>query len=149
MRISCRGLGVSGLGRMLPMHGPLPETAAEFESSDRRKRLESWLTKPGISNNVGGVKHFSSVRIPALGGARHFALVEKCANPIKARSQSIFRSGTRSDPCISSVTTLIMITTSNSSEGGAGCPINFSMFYCTPSPGSSWPACEPNFFTCS
>jgi hypothetical protein len=34
-------------------------------------------------------------------------------------------------------------------EGGAGCPINYSMFYCTPSPGSSWPACEPNFFTCS
>jgi hypothetical protein len=35
MRISCRGLGASGLGRKLPTHGPLPETAAEFEPSDR------------------------------------------------------------------------------------------------------------------
>ena len=31
-------------------------------------------------------------------------------------------------------------------EGGAGCPINFSMFYCTPSPVSSLPACEPNVY---
>ena len=49
MRISCRGLGASGLGPKLPTHGPLPETAAEFEPSDRRKRIESWLTKPGHS----------------------------------------------------------------------------------------------------
>jgi hypothetical protein len=34
-------------------------------------------------------------------------------------------------------------------EGGAGCPINFSMFYCTPSPVPSLPACEPNFLDCS
>lgn len=52
MRISCRGLGASGLGRKLPTHGPLPETAAEFEPSDRRKRIESWLTKPGVLNSV-------------------------------------------------------------------------------------------------
>ena len=37
MRISCRGLGASGLGRKLPTHGPLPETAAEFERSDREE----------------------------------------------------------------------------------------------------------------
>ena len=36
MRISCRGLGASGLGRKLPTHGPLPETAAEFEPVDIR-----------------------------------------------------------------------------------------------------------------
>ena len=35
MRISCRVLGASGLGRKLATHGPLPETAAEFEPSDR------------------------------------------------------------------------------------------------------------------
>src|SRR6202049_3057864 len=34
-------------------------------------------------------------------------------------------------------------------EGGAGCPINYSVLYCTPWPGSSLPACEPNFLTCS
>jgi hypothetical protein len=27
-------------------------------------------------------------------------------------------------------------------EGGAGCPINYSMFYFTPSPVPSWPACH-------
>jgi len=39
----------------------------------------------------------------------------KGADPTKARSQSSFRSGTQSDPCISSVHNSIMITTSNSS----------------------------------
>ncbi len=34
-------------------------------------------------------------------------------------------------------------------EGGAGCPINYSVLYCPPRPVPSWPACEPNFFTCS
>ena len=33
-----------------------------------------------------------------------------------------FRSGTQSDPCISSVTTSIMITTSNSPAKGSGIP---------------------------
>src|SRR6266568_2153918 len=71
--------------------------------------------QPGVSYNVGGVKYFSSILLHALVEERHFALVEKVPCPTKARSQSVFRSGTRSDPCISSVTTLIMITTSNSS----------------------------------
>src|ERR1700687_4948294 len=34
----------------------------------------------------------------------------------------VFRSGTQSDPCISSVTTAIMITTSNSPVKGSGMP---------------------------
>src|ERR1035441_9277847 len=43
-----------------------------------------------ISNNVGGVKHFSSTRRHALEEERHFALVEAFAFalPTKARSQS-------------------------------------------------------------
>ena len=51
---------------------------------------------------------------------RHFALVEAFAVavafalPTKARLVIGSRSGTRSDPCISSVTPSIMITTSNS-----------------------------------
>src|SRR5580692_6998772 len=85
-----------------------------------------------ISDNVGGVKHFSSTRLHALGEERHFALVEGVAFPTVG--SLVIHSGqdTRSDPCISSVTTLIMITTSNSSrETGAGCPISFSVLDCT------------------
>jgi hypothetical protein len=44
------------------------------------------------------------------------------ADPIKARSQSGFRSGTQSDPCISSIHTAIMITTSNSPVRRSGMP---------------------------
>src|SRR6266576_7249107 len=42
------------------------------------------------------------------------------SNPRLARN--LFRSGTQSDPCISSVTTAIMITTSNSPVKGSGMP---------------------------
>ena len=38
--------------------------------------VKSMIVKNRLSNNVGGVKHFASVLIPALRGARHFALVE-------------------------------------------------------------------------
>jgi hypothetical protein len=49
----------------------------------------------------------------ALGEERHFALVEDV--PIQPRlARNHCRSGTQSDPCISSFTTSIMITTSNS-----------------------------------
>jgi hypothetical protein len=42
----------------------------------------------GLSDNVGGVKHFSSTLQHALREERHFALVEAvaCALPTKARS---------------------------------------------------------------
>jgi len=57
---------------------------------------------------------------------RHFALVEgfavAFALPTKARLVIGSRSGTQSDPCISSVTTSIMITTSNSPVKGSGIP---------------------------
>jgi hypothetical protein len=56
------------------------------------------------------VKHFLDVLPRALRRARHFALVEGLSyQPRLARNR--FRSGTQSDPCISSLTTLIMITT--------------------------------------
>jgi hypothetical protein len=57
---------------------------------------------------------------------RHFALVEgfavavAFALPTKARLVIGSRSGTQSDPCISSVTLSIMITTSNSSAKRSG-----------------------------
>jgi hypothetical protein len=46
--------------------------------------------------------------------------------PIQPRlARNRFRSGTQSDPCISSVTTSIMITTSNSPVKGSGTPYQF------------------------
>src|ERR1700687_2325630 len=57
---------------------------------------------------------------------RHFALVGAFAFafalPTKARLVIVSRSGTQSDPCISSVTPSIMITTSNSPLKGSGIP---------------------------
>jgi hypothetical protein len=54
-----------------------------------------------------------------------------CRIQPKARLQSL-RSGTQSDPTISSITTAIMMTTSNSPAKGSGCPIITSVIYCTP-----------------
>src|ERR1039457_5160185 len=51
---------------------------------------DGWRNIP-ISNNVGGVKHFSSTRRHVLAEERHFALVEAFAFalPTKARLQSV------------------------------------------------------------
>jgi len=78
--------------------------------------------KNRVSDNVGGVKHFSSTLQHALREERHFALVEGVAFPTVG--SLVIHSGqdTRSDPCISSVTTLIMITSSNSSVKRSGLP---------------------------
>ena len=74
---------------------------------------------------------FFSTLLQPLRDERHFALVEIIVlaktltvlmpyQPRLARNQ--FRSESRSDPCISSVTTSIMITTSNSSLKRSGLP---------------------------
>src|SRR5712691_6026270 len=83
----------------------------------------SWRQIP-ISDNVGGVKHFSSTLTHALRRARHFALVEGLAFCSTNQGPLVIVSGqeTRSDPSISSVTTSIMITTSNSPLQGSGTP---------------------------
>jgi len=52
----------------------------------------------------------------ALREERHFALVEGLRLSNLGSLVIVFRSGTQSDPCISSVATAIMITTSNSSS---------------------------------
>src|SRR5271157_6210383 len=82
----------------------------------------SLLAKYRVSNNVGGVKHFWGALARALRRARHFALVEDFAMPTQGSLVIVFRSKTRSDPCISSVTPSIMITTSNSPVKGSGIP---------------------------
>jgi hypothetical protein len=53
---------------------------------------------------------------------RHFALVGDVPSPTKARSQSLSRSGTQSDPCISSIAASTMIPSSNSSVRMSGTP---------------------------
>src|SRR6266849_11130214 len=68
------------------------------------------------------VKHFSSTRQHALREERHFALVDDLAFPTLGSLVIVFRSGTQSDPCISSVATSIMITTSDSPVKGSGMP---------------------------
>src|SRR5712692_6106981 len=80
------------------------------------------LTLTGVSDNVGGVKHFSSTLQHALREERHFALMDGVAFPTVGSLVIVSRSGTQSDPCISSVTTSIMITTSNSSAKRSGLP---------------------------
>jgi hypothetical protein len=75
--------------------------------------LKLFLT--GVSDNVGGVKFFLSALRRALTEERHFALVDGFCFANRRLAGNRFKSGTRSDPCISSVAFAIMITTSNSS----------------------------------
>ena len=85
-----------------------------------------------LSDNVGYVKHVLSTLQPALGEERHFGLAEEVLFQPKARLVIHAGQAIRSDPSISSIQTAIMITSSDSPTRGAGCPINISMFYCTP-----------------
>src|SRR5580692_7721409 len=61
------------------------------------------------------VKHFLSALLHALKEERHFALLDGVAFPNRRLARNRFQARTQSDPCISSVATAIMITTSNSS----------------------------------
>ena len=96
------------------------------------------------------VKHFLSGRVRALETERHFALVEgvACANLKPARNRFSGQDSVRP----------MHLFGPNCDhdyyfelprEGGAGYPINYSVFNRTPArcPGS--PACELNFFICS
>ena len=56
----------------------------------------SQLAKNRLSDNVGGVKHISSVLVRALGRARHFALVEELPyQPRLARNRFQVRNSVR------------------------------------------------------
>ena len=93
--------------------------------SAQQGRSGGQLTEPGVSDNVGGVKLFLDVLLPALRGVVRFALVEAlCSNLRLAHNQ--LRVRTRSDPCISSVPRSIMIASSDSpSKGGSRLPNRF------------------------
>src|SRR6266852_7507443 len=69
----------------------VPPTLGLTSKSMRRWRArllssqQRLLTKSGVSDNVGAVKHFLSVLTRALRRARHFALVEDVALPYQPR----------------------------------------------------------------
>jgi hypothetical protein len=67
-----------------------------------------------LSDNVGPCQALLSARMHALKEERHFALVDGVAFSNRRLARNRFQARTQSDPCISSVTTSIMITTSNS-----------------------------------
>ena len=116
----------------------------------------SQLVKNRLSDNVGGVKQFSVTLQHALVEERHFALDENCRSNQGSLAIKVQARTLRSDPCISSVSTAIMITTSNSSVKRSGTPNqllgarvhNYSVLECTPSRFPGCPACEPNLFHC-
>jgi hypothetical protein len=76
MRISCRGLGASGLGRKLPTHGPLPETAAEFNhrkinpiganGRDQRRCTELHRTVEGAEGAGSTDSALTAIRLGSL-----------------------------------------------------------------------------------
>ena len=97
-----------------------------------------------ISNNVGGVKTFSSTLRHALREERHFALVEICQANLRLASNHC-GSGTQSDPTISSIATAIMITSSNSPAKGSGMPNHYGGDLLHTMAISGLSACEPSF----
>src|SRR5580700_3324833 len=71
------------------------------------------------------VKHFLSTQLHALKEERHFALLDGVAFSNRRLARNRFQARTQSDPCISSVATAIMITTSNSSLSRSRTPNQF------------------------
>jgi hypothetical protein len=86
---------------------------------------EVQLAKNRLSDNVGGVKPFPSTPWHAEKSAI-FALIDGVAFSNRRLARNRFQVRTQFDPCISSVATAIMITTSNSSLPRSGTPNQFS-----------------------
>jgi hypothetical protein len=86
--------------------------------------LQGQLLANIASLTMSAVSPYSSTPLPALRKERHFALVDGVAFPTVGSLVIVFRSG-MSDPCISSVATTIMITTSNSSVKRSRTPNQF------------------------
>src|SRR5438552_17236103 len=106
------------------------------------------LTLTGVSDNVGGVKHVATTLPHALDQERHFALIGEVLNPTTARFLISIQVGKLSSTHASlrsQARSGLLLRTPP--RRGAGCPLNYSVFDCTPSPVPLWPACEPNFLT--
>jgi hypothetical protein len=80
--------------------------------------VQSLLAKNRVSDNVGPCQALLSALLHALKEERHFALIDGVAFSNRRLARNRFPVRTQSDPCISSVATSIMITTSNSPVKG-------------------------------
>ncbi len=105
-------------GRCL-VNGTLVGVALQFTAS---VLPSGSLLQTGISDNGGGVKRVATTLPHALEQERHFALIGEVLNATKARFLISIQVEAQFDPCISSVTSSIMITTSNSSVKRSGLP---------------------------
>src|SRR5271167_1112184 len=76
-------------------------------------------------DNVGPCQALLSALLHALREERHFALLDGVAFSNRRLARNRFQARTQSDPCISSVTTAIMITTSDSSVKRSRTPNQF------------------------
>jgi len=81
-----------------------------------RKLCGCWRNR--VSDNVGSCQALLSALLHALKEERHFALLDGVAFSNRRLARNRFQVRTQSDPCISSVATAIMITTSNSLAKG-------------------------------
>jgi hypothetical protein len=95
--------------------GQVNESERVEDVSDRQLALNR---VSDISDNVGPCQALLSALLHALKEERHFALIEGVAFSNRRLARNRFQVRTQSDPCISSVATAIMITTSNSSAKG-------------------------------
>ena len=91
----------------MPKHHVYMHICQQWREKKKKAKEEGKLLYSEIlnhvSNNTGPVNPFFSTPLHALREERHFALVEKIAIPTKGSLVISFRSGSRSDPCISSV----------------------------------------------
>ena len=103
----------------------------------------------GVSDNVGGVKHFLSVLLRALRRARHFALVEDCANqPRLARNHFRFGNSVRPMHLFGhNFDHDYYFELPREGERDTQSITRCSTSHHRDVPG--FPACEPNFFNCS
>ena len=91
---------------------PLPESFRPVHRTTNPYQLITGETSPSLTMSAVS-RTFSSTLQHRLGVERHFALVEICQANLGLASNRC-GSRTQSDPTISSISTSIMITTSNS-----------------------------------
>src|SRR5437879_1547071 len=118
----------------MPVRCPMKEVAFTQMGRPPNTRHD-YCCKIAISNNVGGVEHFSSSLCPALREERHFALVEELPiQPKLARNQHSSLELSPTQPSLRSFTA-IMMAVRTPREGG-GTPNQLLAHYEAPTPAS-------------
>jgi len=97
------------------------QESGQLKSTTVEIVTDSWHNIASLTMSAP-VQYFLGVLTRALRRERHFALVEGAPYQPQGSLVIGFRSETQFDPCISSVTTSIMITTSDSPVKGSGIP---------------------------